>query len=110
MSFQRALSILRDLNSSHRVINRDLTNFTALMKLLGNPQEQFKKIHITGTNGKGSVTLKTASVLANAGFKAGMYTSPHLFTFRERIQINEQMIDRDTVAEYIVSINKLVQK
>lgn len=58
------------------------------MTLLNHPDKSFKSIHITGTNGKGSVAIKTAKVLQNAGYKTGIYTSPHLFSFRERIQVN----------------------
>jgi dihydrofolate synthase/folylpolyglutamate synthase len=52
------------------------------MSIIGNPFKSFKSIHVTGTNGKGSVSIKTAKIVENAGYKVGLYTSPHLFTFR----------------------------
>jgi dihydrofolate synthase/folylpolyglutamate synthase len=58
------------------------------MYILKYPCNSFRSIHITGTNGKGSVALKTAKILQNAGYRTGLYTSPHLFSFRERIQVN----------------------
>jgi dihydrofolate synthase/folylpolyglutamate synthase len=57
-----------------------------------NPQNNFKSIHIAGTNGKGTVTLKTARALQYAGFKTGLFISPHISTFRERISVNGEMI------------------
>jgi dihydrofolate synthase/folylpolyglutamate synthase len=70
----------------------DLTNTLALCKILGNPQEKFKSIHVAGTNGKGSTSHMLASVLQSAGYKTGLYTSPHLKDFTERIKINGQEI------------------
>ena len=66
----------------------NLDNTIALCKLLGNPQKNFKSIHIAGTNGKGSTAHIIASILQSAGFKTALYTSPHLKDFRERIKIN----------------------
>ena len=66
-----------------------LENITKLMTSLGNPEQQLKFIHVAGTNGKGSVTAMTASILQSAGFRVGMYTSPHLVSYNERIMINE---------------------
>src|SRR5687768_10322561 len=66
----------------------DLTNTLALCTALGNPQQKFKSIHIAGTNGKGSTSHMLAAVLQDAGYKTGLYTSPHLTDFRERIRIN----------------------
>ena len=64
----------------------DLSNITRICNLLGNPQNQFKSIHVAGTNGKGSTSHMLASILQTAGFKTGLYTSPHLVDFRERIK------------------------
>ena len=66
-----------------------------VLELLGNPQEKFKTIHIGGTNGKGSTSAITASILQASGLKVGLYTSPHLEDFRERIKVNDQMISVD---------------
>lgn len=79
----------------------DLTNTIALCKLLGNPQHKFKTIHVAGTNGKGSVSHMLASVLQSAGYKTGLYTSPHLKDFRERIRINGVMIPQQYVIDFV---------
>ena len=65
----------------------DLTSSRAFAKKLGNPQDSFKTIHIAGTNGKGSVASKIAEVLRLSGYRVGLYTSPHLISYRERIVI-----------------------
>ncbi|MCP4551762.1 MAG: bifunctional folylpolyglutamate synthase/dihydrofolate synthase [Bacteroidetes bacterium] len=83
----------------------DLNNTIALMKHLGNPHENFKSVHIAGTNGKGSVAHLMASVFQSAGYKTGLYTSPHLKDFRERIKINGEMISKDIVTTF-VKLNK----
>ena len=67
---------------------KDLTNSVAFSKHLNYPEKKFKSIHVAGTNGKGSTSHMIASVLQEAGFKVGLYTSPHLKDFRERIKIN----------------------
>jgi dihydrofolate synthase/folylpolyglutamate synthase len=82
-------------------IKKDLTNTLALCKALNQPQEKFKSIHIAGTNGKGSTSHMTASILQEAGFKVGLYTSPHLKDFRERIRINGQMISEQEVVDFV---------
>ena len=83
----------------------NLDNTIALCDLLGNPQDDFKSIHIAGTNGKGSTAHFIASILQESGFKTGLYTSPHLVDFRERIRINGEMIPREFVIEF-VELNK----
>jgi dihydrofolate synthase/folylpolyglutamate synthase len=79
----------------------DLTNTILLANHLGNPQRKFKSIHVGGTNGKGSTSHMLASVLMEAGYRVGLYTSPHLKDFRERIRINGKMIDKNYVVEFI---------
>ncbi len=69
---------------------------------LGNPHRKFKTIHIAGTNGKGSVSHMIAAVLQKAGLKTGLYTSPHLVDFRERIKINGEMIPREYVYDFLI--------
>ncbi len=78
-----------------------LQNTYALMEHLGNPHNTFKTIHIAGTNGKGSVSHLIAASLQAAGLKTGLYTSPHLVDFRERIRINGQMIPEDEVIRFV---------
>ena len=79
----------------------DLTNTILLTKYLGNPEKNLKFIHVAGTNGKGSTSHLLASVLQEAGYKVGLYTSPHLKDFRERIKINGIEISEGFVCEFI---------
>lgn len=79
---------------------KDLTNTLLLCKELGNPEKQFRTIHIAGTNGKGSSSHMLASILQEAGYKTGLYTSPHLRDFRERIRINGIPISETEVIEF----------
>ncbi len=79
----------------------DLSNTYALCELAGNPQRQLRTVHIAGTNGKGSVSHYLASVFAEAGYKTGLYTSPHLKDFRERIKINGKEISRQYVVRFV---------
>lgn len=85
-------------------IKPNLDNTEALCGLLDKPQEKFKSIHVAGTNGKGSVSHMLASIFQEQGFKTGLYTSPHLKDFRERIRINGIMISEEAVMEYTQSI------
>lgn len=84
----------------------DLNNTWALMDLLNHPYKRFKSIHIAGTNGKGSVSHLIASAFQEAGFKTGLYTSPHLKDFRERIRINGKMIGEEEVVQFIEQYQK----
>ena len=81
---------------------KDLHNTIALCEALDNPQKKFKSIHIAGTNGKGSTSHMLAAMLQQAGYKTGLYTSPHLKDFGERIKINGRMIDEDFVIELML--------
>ncbi|MET3115432.1 dihydrofolate synthase/folylpolyglutamate synthase [Pedobacter sp. CG_S7] len=80
---------------------KDLHNTLILCEQLGNPQHQFKTIHVGGTNGKGSTSHMLAAILQQAGYKTGLYTSPHLKDFRERIRINGKMISKGFVSNFI---------
>lgn len=79
----------------------NLDNTIALCNLLDNPQHKFKTIHVGGTNGKGSTSHMLAAILQIAGYKTGLYTSPHLKDFRERIRINGQMISEQDVVDFV---------
>jgi dihydrofolate synthase/folylpolyglutamate synthase len=79
----------------------DLHNTIALCNAINNPQKKFKSIHIAGTNGKGSTSHMLAAILQQAGYKTGLYTSPHLKDFRERIKINGEMISQDFVIDFV---------
>ncbi|SMD44510.1 dihydrofolate synthase / folylpolyglutamate synthase [Aquiflexum balticum DSM 16537] len=80
---------------------KDLSNTVALCEHLGNPQNQFKSIHVAGTNGKGSTSHALCSVLMEAGYKVGLYTSPHLKSFTERIKINGTDIPEQDVVDFV---------
>ena len=80
---------------------KDITNTVLLAKHLGNPERHLKCIHVAGTNGKGSTSHLLASVLQEAGYKVGLYTSPHLKDFRERIAINGTPISEDYVTDFM---------
>ena len=79
----------------------DLKNILLLANYLGNPERNLKCIHVAGTNGKGSTSHLLASILQEAGYSVGLYTSPHLKDFRERIKINNEMISEDFVVEFV---------
>ncbi len=79
----------------------DLNNTIALLKLVRNPEKKFKSIHIAGTNGKGSVSHMLASILQCAGYRVGLYTSPHLKDFRERIKVNGKPISQQDVVQFV---------
>ena len=79
----------------------DLGNIVELLDFLGNPQNNFKTVHVAGTNGKGTVSHTLASIFQECGYKTGLYTSPHLLDFRERIRINGQMIPEQNVIDFI---------
>jgi len=79
----------------------DLTNTLELCKRLDNPQKKFKSVHVAGTNGKGSTSHMLAAILQIAGYKTGLYTSPHLKDFRERIRINGHMISQQEVIDFV---------
>lgn len=79
----------------------DLNTTIELLRLLGNPESSFRAIHVAGTNGKGSVSHLIASILQEAGYSVGLYTSPHLKDFRERIKINGEMVSQDEVCHYV---------
>ena len=90
-------------NQGATAYKKDLTNTLLLMDVLQHPENKFKSIHVTGTNGKGSTSSMLASILQEAGYKVGLYTSPHLKDFRERIRINGEMISEEFVVDFIVS-------
>lgn len=88
-------------------IKLGLENMHLLLNAIGNPEKTIRCIHVAGTNGKGSVCTKIASALQAEGFKVGLYTSPHISTYRERIQINRQMIAEEAITpllQYLLSV------
>jgi dihydrofolate synthase/folylpolyglutamate synthase len=90
--------------------NFDLSRMVDFMDKLGNPQNDFPSLHVAGSKGKGSVSAMCASVLQQAGYKVGLYTSPHLKDFEERIQVNRIPMDRAILADYVEEIKPCVSQ
>ncbi len=89
---------------------KDLKNTLLLCEALDNPQHKFKSIHIAGTNGKGSTSHMLAAILQSAGYKVGLYTSPHLIDFRERIRINGEEIPEHNVVDFIADNKERIEE
>lgn len=89
---------------------KDLHNTIAFCSALNNPQNQYKTIHIGGTNGKGSTSHMLAAILQKAGYKTGLYTSPHLKDFRERIRINGKMVSKSFVTNFVKQQQLLIEE
>lgn len=90
-------------------IKKDLHNTIALCEALGNPHKKFKTIHIAGTNGKGSTSHMLAAILQTAGYKTGLYTSPHLHDFRERIKVNGEMVSENFVIDFAKTMKSQIE-
>lgn len=89
---------------------KDLHNTIAMCERLDNPQNNFKTIHIGGTNGKGSTSHMLAAIFQQAGYKTGLYTSPHLKDFRERIRINGEMVSKDFVIDFVDQQQEIIEE
>ncbi len=96
MNYEQALETIK--SRSNFSLEPTLDRITKVLEVLGNPQEKFSAIHIAGTNGKGSTAAMCASVLKEQGFKTGLFISPYIIDFRERIQINNEFIDKESLA------------
>lgn len=106
MTYRETLDFMfSQLPMYHRIgaaaYKADIQPTVDMMAALGNPERKFKSIHVAGTNGKGSVSHFLASILQEAGYKVGLYTSPHLVDFRERIRINGEMIPQQNVVDFV---------
>ena len=88
-------------NIGDSAYKKDLSNIILICEHLNNPHNNFKSIHIGGTNGKGSCSHMLSSILQEANYKVGLYTSPHLVDFRERIKINGDMISKDSILKFM---------
>lgn len=108
MTYKEALAYLYDLERFGIKLRR--ANIEGLLELLGNPHLGLKAIHVAGTNGKGSTVAFISSILKEAGYKVGTYTSPHLTDFTERIAINGSQISEEKVAELLTKIRPYVIK
>ncbi len=93
-----------------KAIKKDLHNTRALCEHLGHPEKKLRSIHVAGTNGKGSVSHCLAAILQTAGYRTGLYTSPHLRHFGERIRVNGQMADEDFVIKFTERILPLIDR
>jgi dihydrofolate synthase/folylpolyglutamate synthase len=91
-------------------IKKDLTNTIKLCEALNNPQEKFRSVHVAGTNGKGSTSHMLAAILQTAGYTTGLYTSPHLHDFRERIKVNGEMCSETFVTGFTEKIQPLIDE
>lgn len=108
MNYKEALSYIYGLERFG--IKLGLENITSLLSYVGNPHLKFKSIHIAGTNGKGSVASMLESILCEAGYKTGLFTSPHLVDFRERVRICGKKIERDFILSFVKDIKPEIDK
>lgn len=106
MTYSSAIEYLYGLQKHG--IKLGLETMRMLLSRLGNPERRFKSLHIGGTNGKGSTAAMTAAMLQAAEYRVGLYTSPHLVDFRERIRVSQVMIDESQVAEYTQRLRAIV--
>ena len=106
MNYAQTLEFLYSSMPSFQRVGGDaykpgLERVTAFCQHLGNPQRNFYTVHIAGTNGKGSVSHMLASILQQAGYRTGLFTSPHLADFRERIRVDGEMIPKQKVVNFV---------
>ena len=102
MKYEDAIKLIT--GKSNFYIDLGLDRISAVLDKLGNPENSLKFIHVAGTNGKGSVCTMLASILQEAGYKTGLYTSPHIWEYTERIKVNGADIPKETFAEYVQMI------
>ena len=97
-------------NKGVKAYKPDLSNIIKLCEIVGNPQKDIKTIHVAGTNGKGSVCNFLANIYIKSGYKVGLFTSPHLIDFRERITINHQFIEKSFIEDFYAKFHKEFKK
>ncbi|MCK4224341.1 MAG: bifunctional folylpolyglutamate synthase/dihydrofolate synthase [candidate division Zixibacteria bacterium] len=108
MNYEETLSYLYNLERFG--IKLDLTNITTILNQLGKPHLRFPSIHVAGTNGKGSVAAMLHSILCESGYKAGLYTSPHLVDFRERVRVGQELIEKDFIFDFVQGLKDEIDK
>lgn len=108
MNYEETMSYIT--NTAKFGINLGLSRTEKILELLGNPHKKIKTVHVAGTNGKGSTTAMINRILIDSGFKVGMYTSPYLEVFEERIQINGENISKDDLCQVVTEVAKAVDK
>ena len=99
MNYEEAMNFIQNTSKFGSVLGLD--NIKELLERLGNPQDQLKVVHIAGTNGKGSCSHTLAAILQRAGYRTGLYTSPHLVDFRERIRVNGEPVPESYVVDFV---------
>lgn len=107
-TYQDAIDILTSQGKFY--INLGLERIKAVLEILGNPQNKLKIIHVVGTNGKGSVCAMLSAILLQSDFKTGLFTSPHVFEYTERIKINDVEIEKEIFAKKILEIIKIADE
>ena len=115
LDYQDAIAFLFDRLPMYQRVGKaayksNLDTTLALDEYFGHPHRQFKSIHIAGTNGKGSVAHMLSSILQSAGYRVGLYTSPHLTDFRERIRIDGKMIPEERVTEFVARHKEIMER
>ena len=104
-NYENAIKLLTSQGKFY--INLGLERISKVLELLGNPQDSLKCIHVAGTNGKGSVCSIIATILSRHGIKTGLYMSPHIFDYTERININGEEISKENFAKYVFEISSI---
>jgi dihydrofolate synthase/folylpolyglutamate synthase len=107
-TYQDAVKLLTSIGKFH--ISLGLERISSILNLLDNPQDKLSCIHVAGTNGKGSVCAILSSILSESGKKVGLYSSPHIFKYTERIKINHQDISDNDFTKYVFEISNLADK
>lgn len=108
MDYQQSRAYIEDANKYGSVLGLD--NMKAMMERLGNPQDQLKYVHVAGTNGKGSVIAYLYSTLSKAGYKIGRYTSPAIYSYRERMEVAGTPVSREKFAGYVTRVAEVIDK
>lgn len=107
MNYQQALTFIHSRHAAGQKV--ELRNITHLMERLGNPHKQLKFVHVAGTNGKGSTSTYTAAALTKAGYRTGLFISPYVIEFRERIQLDGEMIPEEELALVTAPVKEAVE-
>src|SRR5574344_408463 len=107
-NYEKAINLLTSQGKFY--INLGLEKEQKFLDLINNPEKNLKFIHVAGTNGKGSVCATLSSILTSAGYKTGLFTSPHIFDYTERFKINESYISHDIFGQKVIEICELAQK
>lgn len=113
MTYQETVSYLYGMLPMYQKVGKsafkkDLTNTTALLNALDNPHKKFKSVHIAGTNGKGTSAHTLSAILQTSGYKTGLYTSPHLLSFTERIKIDGQPVSEAFVVDFVQQLKPVI--